>query len=254
MNPQPPHEYPRRAGRHLARRLANFANLGDLIVLSFPNGGVPVGVELSGILQVPFDLLMMCEITFPAHDHAVVGSITCGCVRVLDYALIDRLQLSDEEIRAAILREATELARRARFYRDGQPSLEVGDHTVVVVDDGSTPCANLRDAIRLLHRQHAERVVVALPAACHEVARDLRLETAEVITLATPSSVAAVGKWQRYFPKITHHEIRRMLALVRHQDGCQEPVAIAAALPATWFPPGYGRIHFRPTAGELARV
>jgi putative phosphoribosyl transferase len=250
MHPTAPQRLasPAKAGRNLATQLAKFAEYGNLVVLTLPNGGVLVGSVLAGILKAPFDVMLVREITSPDRDDAVLGFLTGGGVRILDYAMIDRLQVSDSELNAAILRESMELARLARFYRDGRPSVEIADRTVVLVDDGSTPCSKLRVAIRLARRQHAERLIVALPVTCHHVACDLRLETATVVTLAEPPSAAVVGKWMRHFPKVTHHEVRRLVTAVLHDGDSNEPPALPSrpvAQPATWAPvsPGYPATH-----------
>jgi predicted phosphoribosyltransferase len=200
------------AGRKLAERLAGFTDSRDAIVLAMPNGGVPVAAEVARLLKVPFDILLVAKITADGCRDAELGTITGGGVRMLDCALIDRLHLSDSEINSAILKKSLELAKREKRYRGNQQSLEVADHAVILVDDGSTPCATIRNAIRLLRRQHAERIVVALPAACHHAACDLRMEADEVVTLAEPQTLIRPGKWFKRFPRTTVSEVRRLLS------------------------------------------
>jgi len=201
-----------KAGRCLARRLSKFTRQQDAIVMALPCGGVAVGAEIASILGIPFDVLVVCKITSPSGDHEVLGAITSGGVRALNCALIDRLHLSDDEIRAVVLRESLELARRERLYRGDRPSLDVADRKVILVDDGSNSCATLRDAIHLLRRQHVDEVVVAMPAACHHAACDLRMEADELVTLTEPSCSASVGKWLKHIPRATEEEVCRLMS------------------------------------------
>lgn len=200
------------AGRELAKHLVKFSGLKKIIVLALPKGGVPVGAEIAAMLNKPLDILLVGKITAPGCGEAALGAITGGGVRLLNSAMIDRLHLSDQDIKAAVLMGSLELARQERLYRGHRSSLEVADHTVILVDDGTTPCAMVRDAIRLLRRKHADRIVVAMPAACHHAACDLRLEADEVVTLAETASSIPAGKWFRRFPKTTDAEVRRLLA------------------------------------------
>ena len=199
------------AGRELAKKLTRYQSRPGVVVLAIPKGGVPVGVEIAEALELPLDILLIGKITTPGCGDTPLGAVTSGGVRMLNSAMIDRLHLSDEEIREAVLKECQHIASRERVYRGGHPSMDVADHTVILVDDGSTPCVSIRNAIRLLRRQHADRVVVALPALCRNSACDLRYETEEVVTLAEPTSPAPAGRWFRHFPPTSDHEVRCLL-------------------------------------------
>jgi putative phosphoribosyl transferase len=199
------------AGRALAKRLAGFAAT-DAVVLALPKGGVTVGVEIARLLQLPFDVLLMDRITAPGCREAPLGAITSGGVRMLNLAMIDRLQLSEDVVRDAVLRKSLRLARRERFYRSHHSSVNVADRTVILVDDGKASCATLRNAIRLLRRQHAEHVVIALPYTCYESACDLRMEADEMVTLEEPSMEIEAANWFESSPPATSAEVLRILS------------------------------------------
>jgi predicted phosphoribosyltransferase len=199
------------AGRALAKRLAGLAAT-DAVVIALPKGGVTVGAEIAHLLQLQFDVLLMDRITAPGCCGDPLGAITSGGVRMLNSAMIDRLHLSDDVVRGAVLRKALRLARRERLYRTSHPSVDVADRTVVLVDDGTASCATLRNAIRLLHRQHAEHVVVAVPATCRNAACDLRMEADEVVTLEESSVEISARQWFESFPPTTSAEVRRILS------------------------------------------
>jgi predicted phosphoribosyltransferase len=201
----------RTAGRNLAQRLTKFSGCRDVVVLALPKGGAEVGAEIAAFLKLPFDVLLVRKIITPGPEHAVLGAITSGGVRILNCALIDHLHLSDSEVRAAVLGECMELCRSERLYRGEAPSIDVADQTVILVDDGGTPCATIRDAIRLLRRQHVERIVFVTPATCHHSACDLRREADEVVTLSEPSKPVAVGKWLKHVHRATDDKVCRLM-------------------------------------------
>ncbi len=214
MKTQSPRRFKNRqdAGRLLARSMEDFASIRDVVVLAFPNGGIPVAVEIARALGKPFDVLLMREVAHPADSSIILGSITSGGIRALNCALIDQLQLSDAQVSNAILMECAELARCEQLYRHDHPSLSVADKTVILVDDGVTPCHMLRDAIHLLRRQHAEHIVVALPAtSCHDCC-DLRLEADQVVALAESETCGEPQKWFKKFPPASDEKACRILA------------------------------------------
>lgn len=206
------------AGRALAKRLAGFIAT-DAVVLALPKGGVTVGAEIARLLQLPFDVLLMDRITAPGCGETPLGAITSGGVRMLNSAMIDRLHLSDDVVRDAVLRKAMRLARREKFYRSHHSSVDVADRTVILVDDGKASCSTLRNAIRLLRRQHAEHVVVAVPFACHHVACDLRMEADEMVTLEETSVEIAAGEWFESSPPTTTAEVLRILSEEFEESG-----------------------------------
>lgn len=182
-----------------------------MVVLTLPNGSVPLGADIAARLNQPFDVLFVGKITAPGCGGIALGSITGGGVRVINAALADRLRLGRAEINAAVLHGALKLARREKSCRGHHPPLQIAEHTVILIDDGRSPSVVLRDAIRLLRRQHAERVVVAFPSACRHAIRDLGMEADEVIALEE-SSPETSGTWSETLPRLTEAEIRHFLS------------------------------------------
>jgi len=201
----------REAGRALATLLGKYVGDPETVVLALPKGGMEVGAEIAHLLGLPFDVLLVDRITAPGCGDTTLGAITSGGVRMLNCAMIDRLHLSDEDVRHAILKKAVRLARRERLYRSQRPSIDVADRTVILVDDGSSSCATLRNSIRLLHRQHVDHVIVAVPVTCHHAACDLRMEADEVVSLMEPSAQAPPAKWFESFPPTSSAEVRDIL-------------------------------------------
>lgn len=201
----------REAGRALAKLLAGYSGDPETVVLALPKGGVAVGAEIAHLLGLPFDLLLIDRITAPGCSDTTLGAITSGGVRMLNCAMIDRLHLSDEDVRSAVLKKAVRLARREHLYRSRRPSIDVADRTVILVDDGSASSSTLRNSIRLLHRQHADHVIVALPVTCHHAACDLRMEADEVICLMEPSADVPAANWFESAAPIRSAEVCEIL-------------------------------------------
>lgn len=205
------HQAGQALARILPKKLTRFRDAADVVVMAMPKGGVAVGAEIAAALHVPLDVLLVAKITMPGCGSTPLGAITSGGVRMLNDALIDNLHLNEDDVNAAVLKESQHIALQEKIYRGGHPSLDVADRTVILADDGTTPCSTLRCAIRLLRREHADHVVVALPALCRHSACDLRYEADDVVTLAEPSSPAPPSRWFHDFPPTSEREVRELL-------------------------------------------
>lgn len=208
---KPPFTNREEAGRTLAARLSRFANCPDAVVLAIPGGAVEVGRTLATALRLPFDILIVSVITAPAGGREPIGAMTSGGVRMLNFELIDRLHLSDAELRKAILRKAVCVSRREQHYRDGRPSIDLADRTVILADDGASRCETIRNAIRLLHRRHAERIIIATPAACQHAASDLGMEADEFVSLTQAEEPQPPAAWFMQCPRTTSRRVKCLL-------------------------------------------
>src|ERR1051325_1950863 len=73
---------------------------------------------------------------FPAMKSWRWGAIASGGVRVLNYALIERLGLPADVIERITRHERQEIERQERFYREDRSALPVDGRTIILVDDG----------------------------------------------------------------------------------------------------------------------
>src|SRR5437762_12175675 len=81
------------AGKHLAARLAKYANRDDVLLLALRSGGVPVGFEVAKQLHVPLDMFLVRKLGLPGHEELAMGAISTGGVRVLNEDVVDYLQI-----------------------------------------------------------------------------------------------------------------------------------------------------------------
>jgi putative phosphoribosyl transferase len=134
-------------------------------------------------------------------------------VLVLNEELLRDYPIPAEEIEAVAAREQQELERRERLYRGDRPLPEVEGRTVLLVDDGIATGTTMRSAVEALQKQHAARVVIAVPVAPETSCAEFgRLKEHVVFTcLATPEPFYAVGLWYEDFTQTTDEEVRELL-------------------------------------------
>lgn len=202
----------RDAGRALAARLRGYSDREDVIVLALPRGGVPVGFEVATALRVPLDVFLVRKLGVPGHEELAFGAIASGGILALDGDIVRQLGISRATIERVIAREAAELERRERAYRDDLPPPELRGRTITLVDDGLATGSTMMAAAAAVKQEQPARVIVAVPVAAADACERLRQEADEVICLLTPSPFHAVGIWYEDFRPVSDEEVRRLLA------------------------------------------
>ena len=81
-----------------------------------------------------------------------------------------------------------------------------------MVDDGIATGGTARAALQVVRASGAGRVVLAVPVAAPESIHELDEFADEVVALATPSPLVAIGPWYRHFDQTTDDEVRTLLA------------------------------------------
>jgi putative phosphoribosyl transferase len=204
------------AGRHLARNLRHYADDPSVVVLALPRGGVPVGFEIACELHAPLDIFVVRKLGVPGYEELAMGAIASGGVRVLNEELIHRLSIPGRAIDATAREEEQELARREQVYRGTRERTPVGNHTVILVDDGLATGASMRAAVRALRQQNPASIVVAVPIGSRESCDQFRAEVDELVCGDTPEPFYAVGTWYSNFIQTTDDEVRELLDRAAH--------------------------------------
>lgn len=215
MEPTRPFRDRAAAGRALAIALGAYRGRPDALVLALPRGGVPVAFEVADALGIELDLVLVRKLGAPGHEELAMGAVAFGGQAFVDRWIVDRLQVSPAVVAATIERERAELRRRERAYRGERPPVVVRDRIVICVDDGLATGASMRAAVAALREEAPARIVVAVPIAAAEIARELQEIADEVIVACTPKDFRAVSMWYDDFTQTGDDEVRALLARAR---------------------------------------
>jgi putative phosphoribosyl transferase len=199
-------------GQVLAERLRSYAGREHLLVLGLPRGGVPVAFEVARELDAPLDVFVVRKLGTPGQEELAMGAIASGGVRVINEEVVRELGIDEETIARAAAAGSGELERRERLYRGERGPVEVGDRTVILVDDGLATGSTMRAAALAVRAQKPQWLVVAAPVAAERTCEELRAEVDEVVCVLTPDPFAAIGLWYEDFTPTADEEVRELLA------------------------------------------
>ena len=199
------------AGKMLAQKLTAYTNRKDVLIMALPRGGVPVGYEVAKALNAPLDVCIVRKLGVPGHKELAMGAIASGGVRILNYDVVDWLNISSGTIEGVANRELRELQRRDRVYRGDRLPPDVKNHRIILVDDGIATGSTMRAAIAILHQQKPRRMVVATPVAPLLVCQELQALVDEVVCLSMPEPFYAIGLWYENFHQTTDAQVRQLL-------------------------------------------
>ena len=207
------------AGKQLAKRLTDFADRDDVLVLALPRGGVPVAYEVAKALQVPMDIFLVRKLGVPGHEELAMGAISTGGVRVLNDDVVSYLRIPGDVIDAVAAGELKELERREREYRGDRPEPDVRGKTVILIDDGLATGSTMRAAAAALRQQNPTRIIVAVPVSAPQTCDEYRMGVDEIICARTPEPFFGVGMWYEDFSQTTDDEVRDLLGKARNETG-----------------------------------
>jgi putative phosphoribosyl transferase len=199
------------AGRKLAKKLSEYANRSDVIILALPRGGVPVAFEVAKELNVKMDVFIVRKLGVPGNEELAMGAIASDNIIVLNEDVVRSFQISKQVIDAVAARELRELERREHTYRGNRPKPNINGLTVILIDDGLATGATMRAAAAAVKTKNPTKIVIAVPTGAPDTCRSFEGKVDKVICVATPEPFYGVGAWYEDFSQTTDTEVCELL-------------------------------------------
>ncbi len=201
------------AGRSLGEFMAaEYEGLERSLVLAIPSGGVPVGIELSRKLKLPFDCLIVRKIQIPGNTEAGFGALASSGQPLLNQDLVRQLGLKQDQIEAQIDSVRQELSIREQLFRGRRPLPDLSGMTVILTDDGLASGFTMLAAIETVQSRGARSVVVAVPTAPLSSVRRVEQAVEMLISLHIQERgpFAVANAYQRWYD-LTRDEVIEIL-------------------------------------------
>lgn len=205
----------REAGRLLADELSLRNIAQNTVVLALARGGVPVGFAVADRLRLQLDVIVARKLGVPWQPELAMGAIA-GTAQILDDRMIRQLGISDDEVADIVTREQTALRRREELYRGGEPALDLHGKSVILIDDGLATGSTLLAAVSYVQSLEPEGVTIGVPVGSREACNRLRNKVNDLVCLAIPEPLVAVGKWYQDFQQVSDNEVKNLLVESRH--------------------------------------
>jgi putative phosphoribosyl transferase len=213
----------KRLGSAIARHLAQHPpDAGsEAIVIALPRGGVLVGAEVARAIAAPLDIWVVRKIGVPGHEELGLGAVAEGGATYLSSEIVALAKISNDDLAALIERKRAEVERRTQLLRGARPAPVIAGKVVVLVDDGIATGGTIRAVARALRALQPQRLLLAAPIAAAETTEALAEEVDEVVCLATPRVLHAVGAWYEDFRQVADGEVMAILSAVRSERAGQ---------------------------------
>jgi len=200
----------RDAGRLLAKKLRQYANAADTVVVALPRGGVPVGEAVARELGLPLEIFFVKKIPSPYNEEAGIGAVSeTGLVQINPQA-VHSLGVTEEYLRRRVEEKLEQMKEKRALY--GRTPGNFAGKTVLLVDDGIATGSSMFLAAEALRKAGASKVVIAVPVAPLELLVKLKEAADEVETVHADPNLIAVGRFYRDFHQLDDCEVMEILA------------------------------------------
>lgn len=210
----------KQAGRILAAHLQRVLELDrkNSLILALPRGGVPVAVEVSNVLDIPMDILVVRKIGHPFQPEYGIGAITEEGYYWTDPGAIRVSDIQPQQIQQMVEKETIEVARRIKKYRNDKALPSVMGKTVLLLDDGLATGVTARVAAQYIRSKGAHRIILAVPVAPDSTAHSHPPEFDEVICFHQSPSLLAISQFYEDFSQVSDQEVLEVLKKKNHKQ------------------------------------
>ena len=198
------------AGIKLAEQLKKYKDNKDVIVLAIPRGGVEIGYEIAKFLNVRLDILVTKKIGLPGDEEFAIGSVGPDKKVALNEETIRIYNVTEEYISQQKREISKEIERRYRAYRGKYELQNLKNKIIILTDDGIATGFTTRAAISYIKSQNPKKLILAVPVAPADFAREIKNEV-EFICLHLTNLFFSISQFYENFPQLEDEEVKKYL-------------------------------------------
>jgi len=220
------------AGKLLAEKLQKYAGKENVILLTVPAGGVPVGYVVAKNLGFPMDVIIVRKIQIPWNTEAGFGAITWDGEKVLNEPLVRGLSLTERLIEESTAKTKRIIQDRLKKFRGDRPMPGLTGKVVIMVDDGLASGFTMLAAVRSVRKRKPEKIVVAVPTASLRAIELIVAEVEEIVCLNIRSGlIFAVADAYKDWYDLTDEEVTEILKKAEELPTVPQPKQIGLQSP-----------------------
>lgn len=199
------------AGRFLAEKLTRYKN-SDAIILGIPSGGVPIASEIASALDLPMDLIIVRKIQIPYNPEAGFGAVGPEGEIILNERLLNRLSLTEKEMKAQIKKTMDVIKKRDQLFRQEKPFPSLKEKNIIIVDDGLASGYTMLAAIKIIKKKNPRKVIVGVPTGSGKTVDFILSFVDELVCLNIRNKFSfAVADAYRNWYDLTDEEVLRII-------------------------------------------
>jgi len=203
------------AGGKLADKLKDYKNKSDCIVVALPRGGVVIGAEIAGELNLPLDIIAVKKLGAPQNPELAIGAVAQAGAKNIDFEMVARIGANSEYLESEIEAKFKEVDERIIKYRV-RPENLLKFSEFILTDDGIATGATIRAALNVLRNlnlpdKKQAKIILAIPVAAREVFDRLKTEAEENVVLEVSEEFGAVGQFYQEFAQVDDSTVIKLL-------------------------------------------
>jgi predicted phosphoribosyltransferase len=198
------------AGKQLAKKLLNYKNNKDAVVLAIPRGGLQTGYAISKKLKLKLDIALTKKIGHPYEKEYAIGAVNLTS-EVLDKDVIESENIPSEYIDNSIKEIRKELKDKYKLYLGREKPINLKGKIVIITDDGIATGKTMLATINLVKKEKPKKIIIAVPVGPTGGIDTLRANADEVFCLNIDPDFYAVSIYYEDFEQVEDEEAIKLL-------------------------------------------
>ncbi len=220
---QPLFENRHDAGRQLAAALREYRDR-PVVVLAIPNGGVPIALEVAGVLKAEVDVIVSRKIPLSLNPEGSLGATADDGTVIINEEAVRKIGLNRQQIEYEASRIRADIKKRSLLYKADRPLVRLNGKTVIIIDDGLASGYTMMAAVESARHRQPREVIVAVPVASAMAVRQVSKVADRVITCFTGYMPKFyVSDFYRYWFDLSDEDVLRYMKEWREKKYRIEP-------------------------------
>ncbi len=196
------------AGERLAKKLREYHNDKNAVILGIPRGGVVVASIVSKNLNLPLDIIVIKKIGLPEQEEFAIGA-TGPKISHIDEEKVEEYNVSKKFISEELKLKQKEAKKRYDFLFEGRTPKSLKNKKVILIDDGIATGETMKLAVQIVKKNSPRKVIVAIPVASKQALE--RLDADKIVCITKPRDLSAVGEFYTDFLPVEDSEVKIIL-------------------------------------------